>query len=278
MRSPTRPVLVFYTAEEEFGHVLPALRMGPCWVRVCREAVEFPIAAESADWIVLFSACLRSRSIPEHIHRIAQKSERSAPAILITARNPENIRIASRMGMDAVVFQDELGDVLLTNLETPRSAFFLKRVASVIGSAAHLHRRIRDAVSHACVSADPVTTVTSLAATANCGRATLYRHWERMGIGDLRLDDVLEWVLLLRVVAIHRPGWTWRAVGQEVRVSDRTLSRIAKRLLGMRLRDLDESAFPRVAAAFEERVLSRLTGDASAIVIRPGVRSVEGTE
>ncbi len=74
----------------------------------------------------------------------------------------------------------------------------------------------------------------------------------------LRLEDFLDWLLVLHALGRKRPDCAWPRVAEELGVHERTLGRLARRLTGRPLRDLNRSGQAVVTALFRERMLEPL--------------------
>jgi hypothetical protein len=131
-------------------------------------------------------------------------------------------------------------------------------VGATLRRAHHLPQRLRDALALACEHGRPIRTVEKLAAAAGCDRRTLWAHWKQSA-GQrtaLRLQDFLHWLLLLR--ASHRKCATrpWAQVAAEIGVHPHTLSRLARQLTGISLRELSDFGHAPLAARFHAEVLA----------------------
>jgi hypothetical protein len=108
---------------------------------------------------------------------------------------------------------------------------------------------------------DPqIRTVERLATAVRCDRRTLWAHW-RKSFGDateLRLQDFLHWLLLLRALRHKRAGTAWSRIADDIGVHPHTLSRLARQLTGHSLRGLAEQGHPAVLRHFETEVLPPL--------------------
>lgn len=184
------------------------------------------------------------------------------PTILVTDKDPENLRLIRSLTLEEVLWVEEVEHALVPAIRRACSAGHLQQVAQTIGGAAQLPRRLRTALVHACRSPACVRSVNDLAAAVKCDRSTLCRQWQRgRSPGtELRLEDFLDWLTILRAVGRRPPGRKWSAVAEELGVQERTLGRMARRLLGSGLRELDVDGYAGVAARFEESALRRVVG------------------
>jgi AraC-like DNA-binding protein len=131
-------------------------------------------------------------------------------------------------------------------------------LATSLRQAPHLPPRLREALALACDERRGIRTVERLASVAGCDRRTLWTHWKgAMGPdAELRLQDFIHWLLLLRATHRKAPGLAWAEVADEVGIHPHTLSRLARQLTGCSLRDLAAAGHASLARRFESEVLS----------------------
>lgn len=187
------------------------------------------------------------------------------PTVLVTDRDPDNLRLIRGVAVEEVVWPEEVGDALLPAIQRACSTGYLLRVAAAVESSPRLPLRLRAGLAHTCRSRLPVGSVKGLAAVLGVDRSTLCRQWlrgRREGTA-LRLEDFLDWLILLRAVGRRAPGRKWSAVAAELGVPERTLARTASRLLQQRLRELD--------CEHHECVVARFEADALAAVVQRNV-------
>jgi hypothetical protein len=135
----------------------------------------------------------------------------------------------------------------------------------------HLPPRLREALALACDERRFIRTVEKLAAAAGCDRRTLWTHW-KASVGadaDLRLQDFLHWLLLLRAAHRKSPALAWADVADEIGIHAHTLSRLARQLTGLSLRELAAAGHAALARRFEDEVVS---------VVLPQARNGAGPE
>jgi len=129
---------------------------------------------------------------------------------------------------------------------------------TALRQAGHLPPRLREALALACDERRAIRTVEKLAAAAGCDRRTLWTHW-KTAVGpnaDLRLQDFLHWLLLLRAAHRKTPRLAWAEVADEIGIHPHTLSRLARQLTGWSLREMAEGGHPALARRFDAEVLS----------------------
>jgi transcriptional regulator GlxA family with amidase domain len=129
---------------------------------------------------------------------------------------------------------------------------------TALREAAHLPPRLREALALACDERRAIRTVEKLAAAAGCDRRTLWTHW-KSAVGpdaDLRLQDFLHWLLLLRAAHLKTPRLAWAEVADEVGIHPHTLSRLARQLTGWSLREMADGGHAALSRRFDAEVLS----------------------
>jgi len=86
----------------------------------------------------------------------------------------------------------------------------------------------------ACGVVPPVRTVKRLAELVGVPPRTLERQWRTAATGRVawRLEDVLDWLLLLEAAFRKEDARGWGAVAAELGVHERTLVRLGMRLAG----------------------------------------------
>ena len=134
----------------------------------------------------------------------------------------------------------------------------LARTSTAFEEAEHIPATLRRALARVCGGEDPVHSVAELARRISCDRRTIWYHWHRMfGYSPpCRLEDFVDWVFLLRLVGRKRPDRGWTAVAVELGAHEQTVALMAKRLVGMGLRELADAGPLRIAHRFQSEVLA----------------------
>ncbi|HEX7091966.1 MAG TPA: hypothetical protein VF192_17750 [Longimicrobiales bacterium] len=175
----------------------------------------------------------------EQIRRLRHRLPR-CPIVLVTAAEPENVKRLRSVPADAVVWLDDLEE-LPRALHAARRACFLARAAARIEHAApRLGPRLARALALALRAERPVTRVADLARRAGTDRRTLDRAW-RGAVGaacPLRLEDVLDWILLFHAHGLLAAGHKSVAVAVQLGIHEDTVARRARALLGVTPRRL----------------------------------------
>jgi hypothetical protein len=214
------------------------------------------------------------------------------PVVLVTTGDADNVRRIRGLQVDEVLWPAELPSALATAVQRARARRGLHRIAARLVDARGLTPTMRAALERACIGELPAATVRALAQAMRVDRRTLWRGWRAAtravaaasegagaagsagsagapsppgaagapnGAAALRLEDVLDWVILLRALGVRQRGRAWREVAAELGVHEHTLARLARRLTGQSLAALGDGGFALASAQFERDVLARLT-------------------
>jgi hypothetical protein len=231
-----------------------AVFVGSCdWVTFERQSAGCDCAVALVDWL----------GDPVESRRLADFRRRRPlqPLVLLTHRDADNARHLKDLPVDEVVWREELRQALWPAVVRARSRGALHRVAHSLAGASRLPPVLRDGLAAACRDERGGYTVAGLADRLLCDRRTLWRHWrEAVGESPLTLQDALQWLLLLRAASRKTRELPWRAVAEGLGVHEHTLGRLAQRLAGRPLRQLDHRRVPELLALFDRRVLRVLVG------------------
>jgi hypothetical protein len=187
------------------------------------------------------------------------------PVVLVTRGDIQNARDLKAVVVDEVVWTQEIDRELSDAVGRTCVLSQTRRMAADLRANRALPTKLREALARACESERPIRTVHKLAAGVGCDRRTLWTQWKQVmkdGGADLRLQDFLHWLVLLRATGRKTASRPWAAVAQEVGVHPDTLGRLAQQLTGCSLRDLCAGGQGAVAAKFEKGVLACLPGGA----------------
>jgi len=127
---------------------------------------------------------------------------------------------------------------------------------TALREAEHLPPRLREALALACDERRAIRTVEKLAAAAGCDRRTLWTHWKAAVGSELRLQDFVHWLRLLRATHRKHGELAWADVADEIGIHPHTLSRLARQLTGCSLRDLAAGGHAELLRRFEAEVLA----------------------
>ncbi|HEX6938825.1 MAG TPA: hypothetical protein VF158_05395 [Longimicrobiales bacterium] len=178
-------------------------------------------------------------------------------AVLVTRHVGENLRPVLGIPVEEVIGFCEIEAVLPTALTRARNRDFCYRLAHGVQRLEAMPPELRAALVHVCRNPQPVRTIARLAMLVGCHRSTLWHQWRR-AVGSncpVRLEDCLDWALLFHAVRRKTRGSRWIHVAAELRISEKTLARLARRLAGLSLRELGAAGFHAIVERFRERVL-----------------------
>lgn len=182
------------------------------------------------------------------------------PVILVTRADVENLRLLKDIVVDEVIWFREMERELASAVQRASAPRPLDSLARTVERAGHLHPKLQEALAYACRATPPVRTVGELAGSINRDRTTLGVYW-RTSIGSnssLRLQDFLDWILLLHATGQRATGRKWVAIAHELGVHEHTLRRIADRRTGCSLVDITRAGQDVVAHQFNEEVFVSL--------------------
>jgi len=253
-------MIALYCQDEARLSAISRLHLAALDVLLCRDWRNYERAKAGASCSVILIDRLHTDPLFERL--AARPGAAVHPTILVTDKEPENLRLIRGLTLEEVIWAEEVGHALVPAIRRASNAGYLHQVARAIGAAAHLPQRLRAALVHACRSSVPIQSVSDLAGEVKCDRSTLCRQWRsgRSAGTELRLEDFLDWLTILHAVGRRPPGRKWSAVAEELSMQERTLGRMSRRLLGSGLRGLDADGYAGVATRFEESALSRIAG------------------
>ncbi|HZG41597.1 MAG TPA: hypothetical protein VEY93_01460 [Longimicrobium sp.] len=181
------------------------------------------------------------------------------PVILVTRGDIGNARHVATLGVEQVVWLEEVESELHSAVGRTCMLTHARTLSTALRRAEHLSPCLREALSLTLDSPRALPTVSAVARAAACDRRTLWTQWRATPAAtELRLQDFLGWVLLLRAVSAKTPGRSWADVAEDqLGVHPHTLGRLAQRLVGATLREL-AGRQSLVASRFEECVLGPL--------------------
>lgn len=182
----------------------------------------------------------------------------TTPLVVATQKDADNLRLLRRVSIDEIVWTAELEQALPAAVVRVRQASLLQGLAARLGGMEALPRRLRDSLVALFRADAPVRTLDELAALVASDRRTLWRLWRTSGPPTVRLQDLLDWNLLLRASILRPQRRSWQEVGVDLAVHEHTLARTAKRLTGLSLRQLAARGAPGLGALLEARVVAPL--------------------
>lgn len=178
----------------------------------------------------------------------------------MTRGTADNARVFRNVPIEEVVWFREVEREICPAVGRARTQGHMLRLARECGSTRHLPPKLREALFHACQSEKPIRSVNKLADAVDRDRSALSRQWRKaVGAGSsLRLEDVVDWLLLLRAAGRKVPNRSWPTTAYELGTHEHTFARNAQRLAGLTLRGLEAGGWPVIAGLFTERVLYHL--------------------
>lgn len=188
------------------------------------------------------------------------------PMVLVTHKDADNARHLKDVLLEEVVWHDEPAHELWSAVARARARGTLSLVALAFQRAPRLAPPLRRGLVFACRSSRPIHSVSRLSDMAGCDRRTLWRHW-RDAVGDeapLTLQDVVDWLLLLRAAQRKTIDVCWRAVAEEMGVHEHTIGRLAQRLGHHTLRGLSGMRLEGLLDRFDAEVMALLADDGAA--------------
>jgi hypothetical protein len=200
----------------------------------------------------------------EEVERLATLQRRLPyhPLVLAVDRDPENLRRLSPLRVSEMLWTEELVRGLWPTVRRVRADAALRRLARDFDNADWIPARLRQALAAACRATSPVRTIPELAALVGRDRRTIWRLWQSTFGPEppLRLQDFLDWLLLVHAAALRSSGQRWTAVAQELAVHEHTIARIARRLAGLNLRQVGDAGASEVTRRFDRRAVRPLLG------------------
>lgn len=179
--------------------------------------------------------------------------------LLLVLRPTAQLHAATISRVDGVVFTPELRARLVAEVRRVRLATIKARARTAVALAPGMGPVAREVMIGALRLPKCPHTVSELAALFGRPRSTLTHSWRvAPGVRWKRLEDFLDWVLLMEAMTL-RPGMrSWGAVAKMLRVHQRSLFRSASRFLGTPLRDahivsalaLDDDTIDQMLAQF----------------------------
>lgn len=148
--------------------------------------------------------------------------------ILIVPSDPCYLRLLASVRACAVLTPDELSTELRRTIGALVRPSFLDVFASRVHGLTHLPVSLRTALLVACRSDVPITSVNRLASRVGCSAAILQKQWRAAVNGGIRLEDFMNWVLVVRVHERH--GKSIARNAQAAGISPRRIYRWLPRL------------------------------------------------
>lgn len=208
-----------------------------------------------ARCIVVGDQTPRTSAMPARARALRQ-SLVSTPILIITTPTAENVRAFVACGVTDILWLDDTPNTLQAAVGAAVRRQPLEALGAQLHAAAHLPLYLRNTLAYLCRAPMHIRTVHELCEAAGCHRSTLWAQWCAIGGNALlRVQDLVDWVLLLRACSRHVSGASWNAVAVEIGVHEHTIARIALRLMHCSLRDLRH---PLAVTAVHDALLATL--------------------
>jgi hypothetical protein len=203
-----------------------------CWEELDRELATTACAIVVLGWLRDDLSERRLRTLKERYPR--------RPIVLVTSKDADNARALRLSRVEEVVWLSEIESGLWPAVRRARGIGYLQPIMGAIDRSLLRYPPLQRALGHACRAEPPVRSIGQLAGASGCDRRTLWRHWNEAvaSRGSLRLEDVLDWLILLHAVGRKEPTRSWSSVASDLHIHPHTLGRIAARLASRPLRML----------------------------------------
>lgn len=174
-------------------------------------------------------------------YRISRVREMAptVPRLLIARKDEYSSHACPTLDVASIVWENEVDRKLRAEIRRVRAG----GIRAQVGLVASLDRDLQPVARRALIAvarvSPPVTSVAALAAMMGVSRSALWRAWhEPRGATRCRLEDLLDWLLLVEAVGRKTAAVTWADVSAQVGVHEHTIARIAPRLHGHSVNDL----------------------------------------
>ena len=185
-----------------------------------------------------------------------------APLFLLTSSDKENARALGGVMVDAVGWLEEVGPGLVPQIEAFTSLRRMRVLAQLIERHSVLPLALRHALTASCLMEHPPRSVSELAQLAGLTRGALWKQWRGLSSkqeSGVRLEDMVDWLLVLRAVTRRRRDDSWSEVSRQLSMRPASLGRLVRRVTGLGLRYIDRAGDAAIWKQFELQVLPVLT-------------------
>jgi hypothetical protein len=240
--------------------VLPRVRasLGPSRaVAVCETWHVFERAAASASCLVVVIEWLRGGELVQRLIQL-RSGVPHQPMVLVTAKDADAVRQLSRIRVEEFVWPHEVERGLPAAVERAVAETPLERIRRTLERQERLPPRLKRGLLAALASSRPMLGVEEVASAVGCDRRTLWRELRDLSCPGLRLQDLLDWIVLVRLGMMKVPGRKWSSIAGELGVHEQSIGRMIQRLTGMTQRRFTTSGPAAIVELFEERVLAAL--------------------
>src|SRR5688572_4530815 len=259
--------------------VLPRVRasLGPNrQVQVCETWHVFERTAPAAGCLVVVIEWLRGGELVQRLVQL-RAGVPHQPLVLVTAKDADAVRQLSRIRAEEFVWPHEVERGLAAAAERAAATSPLERIRRSVEGLERLPPRLKRGLVAALTDARPLLRVEEVAKAAGCDRRTLWRELRQLSPA-LRLQDLLDWIVLMRLGMMKVPGRKWSAIAGELGIHEHSIGRMIHRLTGMTQRRFTTSGPAVAVELFEARVLALLIAAAAQPAVRGGGRSAGPAE
>jgi hypothetical protein len=195
--------------------------------------------------------------------RLAASGDHELPVVLITTKDADNARTALQSGATRIIWLEDVRRELHAVVMSIRTKPTLERAAELLDKSPRLSQSLRIALGAACRAERPLPSVGALAALLRRDRRTLWRHWHRAlrGAATPRLEDFLDWIVLIHAAHRKAPARSWAHVAHALSTHEHTLARIAGRLTGNTLSQLAANGHRSLEERFFNAAVRPLLGE-----------------
>lgn len=188
-------------------------------------------SAREARCVVLIAPWLATGSTVSQIAALRRQLP-SVPVVIATTKDADNIRHLAGCAVDEIVWLHEIDRELSSAVARACGTGLLARLGRGFATAPGLPPVLRSALAHACRPDCAVRSVSELATAIGKHPHTLWYHWHHaLGTAArLRLEDCLDWILLLRAWHLREGAQGWDSVARKLHVHEHTLARLIRRL------------------------------------------------
>lgn len=211
-------------------------------------------------WVLVAHVPERAgREAAQRLRRLGTRLP-TLPVIVVAPRSPDLLVDLLNVGVSATVWADAIAVDLPGALAHARGRGLAERIAAALEGSPRFSPSLRGALAAAFRNPVPPRRVCDLAQMAHCDRTTLWKHW-RAELGEempLQPGQFVDWALLVRAALRKHEGRRWHAVAAELGIHEHTLTRLARRLVGCTLREVEAGGRALLLERFEQRVLAVL--------------------
>ena len=216
-------------------------------------------AATAVDCVVVVRAPGDGHHDLAPLARSLVERGRTPVVVYADAAPPERAELL-RAGAAAVVAPGAPALAVWGEVQCAVSAAMLAGTAAGLADV-RLGAELRAALGALCVEDPPPSSVSEVCATIGAHRRTLWYQWHQRVRGSRpRFEDVVTTAVLVRAFMRRARGATWAEAAEHCRVHRHTLSRGARRLVGLpalppRAGERADAAHAAVRRAFAENVV-----------------------